>query len=153
MFSDIDRRMMRLALTEAEKARSKGEIPVGCVVAKGDAVLAAAHNRRISDTDPTAHAEILAIRAAARALGGWRLTGCTVYVTLEPCPMCAGAIAMARAERLVYGADDPAAGCAGSLYRLPEDPKLPSFCLTESGLYADECRAVLSRFFREKRGE
>ena len=112
---------MALALEEARTALAAGELPVGAVVVKDGAVVGRGRNTREAEHDPTGHAEIAAIRDAAKRLGDWRLTGCTLYVTLEPCPMCAGAISSARISRLVYGADDPEKGCAGSVYRIPED--------------------------------
>lgn len=146
-----DERMMALALEQARLALEAGEIPVGAVVARGDEVIAAGHNCRELDRDPTAHAEVVAIRAAARALGGRRLTGCTLYVTLEPCPMCAGAIVMAGLSRVVYGAPDPRQGCAGSVYRITEDPAFSHFCPADGGVLAEECRAVLDAFFQSAR--
>ena len=116
--------MMRRALLAAEEAAGRGEVPVGAVVARGDEVLAVAANEREATGDPTAHAELLAIREAAKALGGWRLAGCTLYATLEPCPMCAGAVHAARLSRLVYAAPDPKAGYAGTLHDVPRDPRL-----------------------------
>ena len=148
----MEERMMALALEQARLALAAGEIPVGAVIARGDAVIAAAHNRRELDQDPTAHAEVVAIRQAARALGGRRLTGCTLYVTLEPCPMCAGAIVMAGLDRVVYGASDPQQGCTGSVYRITEDPAFSHFCLADGGVLAEECRALLESFFRGARG-
>ena len=148
----MEERMMALALEQASLALVAGEIPVGAVIARGDAVIAAAHNRRELDQDPTAHAEVVAIRQAARALGGRRLTGCTLYVTLEPCPMCAGAIVMAGLDRVVYGASDPQQGCTGSVYRITEDPAFSHFCPADGGVLAEECRALLESFFRGARG-
>lgn len=147
----MEERMMALALEQAQLALAAGEIPVGAVIARGDAVIAAAHNRRELDKDPTAHAEVVAIRQAARALGGRRLTGCTLYVTLEPCPMCAGAIVMAGLSRVVYGAPDPQQGCTGSVYRITEDPAFSHFCPADGGVLAEECRALLEAFFRGAR--
>ena len=147
----MEERMMALALEQARLALAAGEIPVGAVIARGDAVIAAAHNRRELDRDPTAHAEVVAIRQAARALGGRRLTGCTLYVTLEPCPMCAGAIVMAGLSRVVYGASDPQQGCTGSVYRITEDPAFSHFCPADGGVLAEECRALLEAFFRGAR--
>lgn len=148
----MEERMMALALEQARLALAAGEIPVGAVIARGDAVIAAAHNRRELDRDPTAHAEVVSIRQAARALGGRRLTGCTLYVTLEPCPMCAGAIVMAGLDRVVYGASDPQQGCTGSVYRITEDPAFSHFCPADGGVLAEECRALLESFFRGARG-
>lgn len=146
-----DQELMQEALIEAELAASAGELPVGCVIARNGEIIARGHNLREGTKDPTAHAEIVAMRRAAEALGDWRLSGCTLYVTLEPCPMCAGAIMQGRVERLVYGADDPACGCAGSVYRIPEDPAFNHFCRSEGGLLAEECRSKLDAFFQRKR--
>ena len=146
-----DMELMREAILEADLAFSEGEIPVGCVIAKDGEIIARAHNLRAQSNDPTAHAEIIAIRRAAAALGDWRLTDCTLYVTLEPCPMCAGAISQSRVGRLVYGAEDSAYGCAGSLYRIPEDPAFPHFCPSHGGLLRAECREKLENFFEKKR--
>lgn len=151
MFSETDIQMMRFALEEARIAFAEGEIPVGAVVADGARVLARAHNRRETDADPCAHAEILALREAAAHLGRWRLRGLTLYVTLEPCPMCAGAAAMSGLARVVYGARDAQYGCCGSVYRLTEDPALPAYCPADGGLLADECAALVTRFFRSRR--
>ena len=148
-----DTDFMREALKEAERALSEGELPVGCVIVKDGAIVARAHNACEAQRDATAHAELLAIRQASRACGDWRLTGCTLYVTLEPCPMCAGAIMQARLGRLVYGAANPAQGCAGSLYRIPEDPAFPHFCPSDGGMLAGECQGLLNRFFDGKRKE
>jgi tRNA(adenine34) deaminase len=147
--------MMRRALEQADRAAAEGEVPVGCVVARDGVEIAAAGNRREARPDPTAHAEMIAIVAAAARLGDRRLTGCTLYVTLEPCPMCAGAIVNARIPRVVYGADDPKAGAVRSLYQLLSDPRLNHRCIVVSGVLADECADRLSRFFaarREKTG-
>ena len=142
---------MRAAIAEAEQALAEGEMPVGCVILKGGALVARVHNLREQTGDPTAHAEVVALRRAARETGDWRLEGCTLYVTLEPCPMCAGAISQARLDRLVYGAPDPGQGCAGSLYRIPEDPAFNHFCPSDGGTLADECRAELDAFFAQHR--
>ena len=142
---------MRAALSEAVTAAREGEIPVGCVIVRDDQIIARGHNLREQTGDPTAHAEIVAIRRAAQALGCWKLTGCTLYVTLEPCPMCAGVISQARVARLVYGAPDPAYGCAGSVYRIPEDPAFNHFCRSDGGVLEGECRALLEDFFRRRR--
>lgn len=142
--------LMRLALEEAGAAFREGEVPVGAVVAKDGRPVARAHNLREQTGDPTAHAELLAIREAARVLGARRLTGCTLYVTLEPCPMCAGAIINARLDRVVYGAADPKAGSCGSvvnLFTLPYNHRP----LWEGGLLREECAAQLTGFFRSLR--
>ena len=139
------------ALSQARQGEAEGDVPIGAVVAREGKVISAAHNRRIIDADPTAHAEMLAIRAAAAALGDWRLAGCTLVVTLEPCCMCAGAIVLARIERVVYGAADPKAGAVDTLYRLCDDPRLNHQVQVIAGLRADEARTMLSNFFRAQR--
>lgn len=145
--------MMRRALLAAREAAEQGEVPVGAIVAMGDEVLSVAANERETTGDPTAHAELLAIRRAAAALGSWRLTGCTLYATLEPCPMCAGAAHAARIGRLVYAAPDPKAGFAGTLYDLPNDARLNHTYAVESGLMEAEAAALLRDFFRERRNK
>lgn len=142
---------MREALAEAELALASGEVPVGAVVVWGDEVIARAHNEREALDDPTAHAEMLAIRRAAKALGRRRLTGCTLYVTLEPCPMCAGGIVMAELDAVYYGARDMRAGCAGSVYALPEDLAFGRRIPCMGGMLERECEAVLARFFGARR--
>ena len=146
-------RFMDLALAEARKAAAEGEVPVGAVVVRGDEVLAVAHNLRESAQDPTAHAEILAIRAAARKLGSWRLVGCAIYVTLEPCAMCAGAMVLARISRCVYGAADPKAGFLGSLGDLSAHPGLNHRFAVEGGVGAAEAGELLRSFFARRRIE
>ena len=148
---ETDLAMMRRALEEACLAAEKGEVPVGAVVAKGTEVIASAHNERETTNDPTAHAELLAIRRAAASLAGWRLTGCTLYATLEPCPMCAGALHAARISRLVYAAPDPKAGAAGTLYDLPSDARLNHVFPTRRGLLEAESASLLRAFFKERR--
>ncbi|GAB4281489.1 MAG: tRNA adenosine(34) deaminase TadA [Coriobacteriia bacterium] len=142
-----DTTYMALALEEARAAAEEGEVPIGAVVVCEGAVVARAHNRRESDLDPTAHAELLAMREAARRLGRWRLADCTVYVTLEPCPMCAGAMHQARIERLVYGATDPKAGAVGTLYDLSNDERLNHRFSYTAGVLAEESAALLRGFF------
>ena len=142
---------MAAAVEQARLAAEAGDVPVGAVVTRGDKFVAAAHNRRIIDADPTAHAEMLAIRAAAAALGDWRLAGCTLTVTLEPCCMCAGAIVLARLDRLVYGAVDPKAGAVETLFRLCDDPRLNHRVEIVSGVRAGECGQLLTDFFRAQR--
>lgn len=143
---------MALALSLAQEAAENGEVPVGCVIADADGkVIGRGRNRRQERPDATAHAEVEAIRQACAALGDWRLTGCTLYVTLEPCPMCAGAIVQARLARVVYGAADPRQGCAGSVYRVTEDPAFTHFCPADGGVLEKECRAVLDEFFKNAR--
>ena len=146
-----DAEFMREALKEARIALNEGELPIGCVIVHKNEIIARGHNERENGMDPTAHAEIVAMRRAAEKLGSWRLSGCTLYVTLEPCPMCAGAIVQSRIDRLVFGAYDEAAGCAGSVYRIPEDPAFNHFCRCEGGVMEDECREILNDFFAEAR--
>jgi tRNA(adenine34) deaminase len=143
---------MRRALLAAEIAGEQGEVPVGAVVARGDDVLAIAANQREATGDPTAHAELLAIRRAAAALGGWRLSGCTLYSTLEPCPMCAGAAHAARLQRLVYAAPDPKAGYAGTLHDVPADDRLNHTIAVERGVLEAEAAELLRNFFKNRRG-
>jgi tRNA(adenine34) deaminase len=142
---------MRRALDEARAAEAHDDVPVGAVVVRDGEVVATGHNRREADDDPTAHAEMIAIRAAAAALGSWRLDGCTLVVTLEPCTMCAGAIVLARVPRVVYGATDPKAGAAGSLWDVLDDPRLNHRCEVTTGVLADQCGELLRSFFRARR--
>ena len=143
---------MQLALQEAEAAAEEGEVPVGAVIVHSERrVIASDHNRREQLRDPTAHAEMLAITQAAEALGSWRLDDCTLYVTLEPCPMCAGAIVQARIPRVVYGADDPKSGAVQSLFKLLNDVRLNHQCSVVSGVLSDPCGNALSRFFQRQR--
>lgn len=142
---------MRIALEEAAAAEAHDDVPVGAVVVRDGEVIARAHNRREVDEDPTAHAEVLAIRAAAQVLDSWRLDGCTLVVTLEPCTMCAGALVLARVPRVVWGATDPKAGAAGSLYDVLDDDRLNHRCDVVSGVLAEECGDVLRAFFRARR--
>ena len=146
-----DADFMREALAEARLAAGAGELPVGCVIARDGEIIARAHNECETRQDATAHAELLAIRQASAAAGDWRLNRCTLYTTLEPCPMCAGAIVQGRVGRLVYGAADPGQGCAGSLYRICEDPAFPHFCKSEGGVLAEACQALLKAFFEAAR--
>lgn len=151
--SALDAEMMRRALALADEAAAVGEVPVGAVVyrtATGE-VLATGFNRRETDADPAGHAEFLAMREAARVLGDWRLEGCTVVVTLEPCPMCAGMIVNARPDRVVYGAADPKAGAVRSLFRVADDPRLNHRAQVVPGVLAEECAAKLKAFFRRLR--
>lgn len=149
---------MVLALEQASLAEAAGDVPIGAVIIRSapeaadcGRVIATAHNRRIIDADPTAHAELLAIRAAAAALGDWRLTGCTLVVTLEPCCMCAGAIVLARLDRLVYGAPDPKAGAVDTLYDICTDDRLNHHVEVVSGVRAERCGGMLTDFFRKQR--
>jgi tRNA(adenine34) deaminase len=147
----LDQRFMRLALREAERALEHDDVPVGAVVVHDGEVAGAAHNERELRQDPTAHAELLAIREASRALGRWRLLDCVLYVTLEPCAMCAGAIVLARVPRVVYGASDPKAGAAGSVLDVLDEPSLNHRPQVEPGLLAEESAALLRDFFGERR--
>lgn len=142
---------MELAIGAAREAERRGDVPIGAVICRDGRPLAVAGNRREADRDPTAHAELLAIREAAAKLGGWRLPETTLYVTLEPCAMCAGGIVLARIPRVVFGAADPKAGAAGSVMNLLDDPALNHRPLVESGLRRDECAALLRRFFAARR--
>ena len=151
MFVKRDTDMMRLAIEQARLAQEKGDMPVGAVIARDGQVIAACGNTRERDKDPSGHAEINALRMAAQALGDWRMAGCEMYVTLEPCPMCAGALAQARIRRLVFGAYDPAGGCCGSVYRIPEDPAFSWYTPCEGGCLEKECRALWQdEFGRDK---
>ena len=146
-----DERMMRLALEEARAAAAGGDVPVGAVIVRGDEILARAGNAREREQDPTAHAEILALRQASTAIGSWHLEGCAMVVTLEPCAMCAGAIVLARLDRLVFGASDPKAGFAGSLGDLVRDGRLNHEVDVTVGVLAEECGEILRAFFAERR--
>jgi tRNA(adenine34) deaminase len=142
---------MMAALAEARRAAEIGEVPVGAVVVREGSVMGRGHNRRASDGDPLAHAEILAIRQAAAVVGDWRLNGCAMYVTLEPCAMCAGALVNSRVERLVYGAPDPKAGFCGTLGNLVQDPRLNHRLEVTAGVLEGECAALLRGFFASLR--
>jgi tRNA(adenine34) deaminase len=146
-----DEAMMRLALVEARRAASWGDVPVGAVVVRGDEVLGRAGNQREHRNDPTAHAEVLALRQASEVIGSWRLDGCDVVVTLEPCAMCAGAMVIARIDRLVFGAADPKAGFAGSLGDLVRDARLNHRLDVSTGVLEEDAAAVLKAFFRDRR--
>jgi tRNA(adenine34) deaminase len=151
--SPPDERYMRDALASARRALAHGDVPVGAAVVKDGVVIARGRNARERDSDPTAHAEIVAIRRAARRLGSWRLSGCTLYVTLEPCAMCAGAMVLARLPRLVYGATDPKAGFACSRGDLVRHPRLNHRVDVTKDVLAAECGRILVEFFRERRAE
>jgi len=148
-----DAALMDAALAQARRAAELGDVPVGAAVGRGGRIVTVAHNRRILDADPTAHAELLAIRQAARALGDWRLDGCTLAVTLEPCPMCAGAIVLARIPRLLYGAADPKAGAVHTLYQLCTDDRLNHRVAVTAGIRAAECSRLLTDFFQAQRAK
>ena len=152
--ADTDARsLMRLAMAEARRASGRGEVPIGCVVRHDPTgrIIGTGHNLRETERDPTAHAEIVALREAARVLGHWRALDCTLVVTLEPCPMCAGAIVAARVPRLIYGCADPKAGAVRTLYTLCEDPRLNHRVAVTPDVLADECTELLREFFRLKR--
>lgn len=142
---------MRAALLEARKAAAAGDVPVGAVLVRDGCIISRGRNRREEKRDATAHAEIEALRKASKKLGGWYLHGCTLYVTLEPCPMCAGAAMQARIDSIIFGAYDPKAGCCGSLLHLPEDARFPHRPTVRGGVLEAECAAILRTFFKEKR--
>ena len=144
---------MKKAWNLARKAEAIGEVPIGSIIVKDDAVIGKGFNQRESRNDPSAHAEMIAIRQASRKLNAWRLVGTTLYVTLEPCPMCMGAILLARIDRVVFGCFDPKAGAAGSLYNLAEDPRFNHRVELVSGIMKQECSGILSNFFRKLRAE
>jgi tRNA(adenine34) deaminase len=146
-------RWIEIALAEAEEASTHDDVPIGAVLVRDGEELARAHNRREVDADPTAHAEILALRAGAARLGTWRLDGCTLYVSLEPCTMCAGALVLARLERVVFAADDPKAGAVGALYDVPRDPRLNHTVEVVRGVHADLAAQQLRAFFRSRRAK
>lgn len=144
-------RYMQEALKEAEKAAEAGEVPVGAVIVRDGQIIARAHNMTEQLRDPTAHAEMLAIRRAADVLGGWRLTGCNMFVTTEPCSMCAGAIVWARIEKLYIGTMDPKAGACGSVFNIPQEKRLNHYVEIETGLMQEECSSLMKAFFRKIR--
>ncbi|MBO9599888.1 MAG: tRNA adenosine(34) deaminase TadA [Cohnella sp.] len=146
-----DERWMREAIQQARLAETKGEVPIGAVIVKDGVIVGAGHNLRETERDPTAHAEMIAIKQASETMQAWRLLGCTLYVTLEPCPMCAGAILQSRVERVVYGASDPKAGCAGTLMDLLQDTRFNHVSPWESGVLREECSSLLTDFFRRLR--
>lgn len=149
--ANSDSQFMDAAIAEAMAAHAAGDVPIGAVIVRDGQIVAAAHNRRAIDKDPTAHAELLAIRAAATAIGDWRLSGCQLFVTLEPCCMCAGAIVLARVDRLVYGAADPKAGAVSTLYQLCGDSRLNHTVEVTAGVAADRCGQLLTEFFQAQR--
>jgi tRNA(adenine34) deaminase len=148
-----DVRHMKTAIDQAFIAEENGDVPIGCVIVHEGRIVAKAYNQREQLQDPTAHAEIIALTQAAAAVGSWRLHGCTVYVTLEPCPMCAGALVLARVDRLVYGCDDPKTGAVRSLYNIVQDDRLNHHLVVTPGVMADACSAQLRDFFRRRREE
>lgn len=147
MTSDNDEEWMQVAIGEARLAQAKGEVPVGAVIVHGERVIGRGHNERESSQDPTAHAEMIALRQAANELGSWRLIDATLYVTLEPCPMCAGALVNARVPRVVWGCDDPKAGATKTLYTIGSDERLNHRFECVPGVLGDECSELLSEFF------
>ncbi|MFB9330769.1 tRNA adenosine(34) deaminase TadA [Paenibacillus aurantiacus] len=146
-----DQHWMREAIEEAKKAEAIGEVPIGAVIVKDGLVIGRGHNLRETTLDPTAHAEMIAIREASKHLDAWRLMGCTLYVTLEPCPMCAGALVQSRIHKVVYGTTDPKAGCAGTLMNLLQEPRFNHETEMVSGVLQEECAALLTNFFRKLR--
>lgn len=144
---------MEAALEEARKAMAMGEVPVGAVVVKDGQILGRGHNLTESSKDPTAHAEMIAIREAAAVLGGWRLMGCTLYVTVEPCAMCAGALVWSRMEKLTIGTMDPKSGACGSIYNIPADNRLNHQVQVETGILREECEGLMKEFFRKLRNQ
>ncbi|MCJ7675227.1 MAG: tRNA adenosine(34) deaminase TadA [Sedimentisphaerales bacterium] len=151
VLGDTDERFMRLALDQAKIAQENGDVPIGAVIVHQNQIIGKAYNQREQLKDPTAHAEIIALTQAAAALQSWRLTGCTMYVTLEPCPMCAGALVLARIDRLVYGCDDPKTGACKSLYNIVQDERLNHRLEVTTGVLADDCSRLLQDFFQQKR--
>jgi tRNA(adenine34) deaminase len=149
----IDERYMKSAIDAAMIAEENGDVPIGAVIVHQNQIIAKAYNQREQLNDPTAHAEIIALTQAAAALESWRLNGCTIYVTLEPCPMCAGALVLARIDRLVFGCADPKTGACGSLYNIVQDSRLNHRLEIQSGVLADECSALLTKFFEKRRTE
>ena len=148
---EFDQRFMNEALKEAEKAFAVDEVPVGCVIVHEGVIIGRGYNRTESLQDPTAHAEILAITAATENLGTWRLSGCTVYSTIEPCAMCAGALVLARVERLVFGAPDPKFGACGSIFDIVQSKKLNHRIALSTGILKNECVSLMQEFFKKKR--
>ena len=150
-YLDLDKEFMTLAIEEAQHALSKDEVPIGAVIVKDGQVVARAHNLREAWRDATAHAEMLALKEACERLKNWRLMGCTMYVTMEPCPMCAGALQQARLARVVYGIPDPKAGAAGSVMNIVDEPKLAHRLKITSGVEEEKCRELINIFFRRLR--
>ena len=148
-----DEQYMRIAIEQAKIAEENGDIPIGAVIVYKNQIIAKAYNQREQLKDPTAHAEIIALTQAAAAMESWRLNGCTMYVTLEPCPMCAGALVLARVDRLVYGCDDPKAGACKSLYNIVADDRLNHRLEVTSGVLQEQCRQQLQEFFSRRREE
>ncbi len=151
--NDIDNSFMKLAIEQAKVAEENGDVPIGAVIIYKGQIIGKAYNQREQLKDPTAHAEIIALTQAAAYMRSWRLDGCTMYVTLEPCAMCAGALVLARIDRLVYGCDDPKAGAVRSLYNIVQDERLNHRVDVLSGVLADDCAELLREFFQKRRSE
>ena len=149
--TEADEQYMHIAIEQAKVAEENGDVPIGAVIVYQNQIIGRAYNQREQLKDPTAHAEIIALTQAAAFLESWRLTGCTIYVTLEPCPMCAGALVLSRMDRLVYGCDDPKTGACKSLYNIVQDERLNHRLEVTSGILADECKLQLQNFFEQKR--
>jgi len=149
--TDLDERYMRMAIDAAQVAEENGDVPIGAVIVYQNQVIGRAYNQREQLKDPTAHAEIVALTQAASFVGSWRLHGCTIYVTLEPCPMCAGALVLGRLDRLVYGCPDPKTGACGSLYDIVRDERLNHRLEVTPGVLADDCATLLQAFFQQRR--
>lgn len=149
----IDQQYMRKAIDQAFIAEENGDVPIGAIIVHENKIIAKAYNQREQLTDPTAHAEIIALTQASDYLGGWRLHGCTVYVTLEPCTMCAGALVLARIDRLVFGCDEPKTGACGSLYNIVQDERLNHIIPVTKGVLAEDCSTQMSCFFQRRRAE
>ncbi len=149
----IDEQYMRIAIDQARIAEENGDVPIGAVIVRNGQIIAKAYNQREQLQDPTAHAEIIALTQAAAALENWHLNGCTIYVTLEPCCMCAGALVLARLDRLVYGCDDPKTGAVKSLYNIVQDDRLNHRLEVTNGVLGDECSILLQEFFKKRRAE
>jgi tRNA(adenine34) deaminase len=153
MLNKSDKELMQIAIKEAQIAEENGDVPIGAVIVYQNQIIGKAYNQREQLQDPTAHAEIIALTQAAAFLESWRLHGCSMYVTLEPCPMCAGALVLARIDRLVYGCDDPKTGAIKSLYNIVTDERLNHIIDVTSGVLAEECSSLLQQFFRRRRFE
>jgi tRNA(adenine34) deaminase len=149
----LDKRFMQMAIRQAAIAEENGDVPIGAVIVHESRIIAKAYNERQQLNDPTAHAEIIALTQASEAIGSWRLHGCTIYVTLEPCPMCAGALVLARIDRLVFGTEDPKTGACGSLYNIVQDSRLNHQVQITSGVLMEDCKAQLQTFFQRRRQE
>ena len=153
MINEKDKHFMQLSIEQAQIAEENGDVPIGAVIVYQEQIIGKAYNQRQQLQDPTAHAEIIALTQAAAFMESWRLNGCTIYVTLEPCPMCAGALVLSRMDRLVYGCDDPKTGACKSLYNIVQDERLNHRLEVTSGVLADECSKLLQDFFQKRRTE